>query len=82
MAIKIMLLIDYIMLVWTNFGHTPKPEAGYMRVLGVIEAINLKNLGMYGVGNGMFESRYKQQATVTLNSCSGVLQCNFLKVLE
>jgi len=50
--------------------------------IGVTEAINLKNLGMYGVGNGMFESRYKQQATVTLNSCSGVLQCNFLKVLE
>jgi len=32
-----------------------KPEAGYRRVLlGVIDAINLKNLGMYGVGNGMF----------------------------
>jgi len=24
-----------------------------MRVLGVIDTINLKNLGMYGVGNGM-----------------------------
>jgi len=34
-----------------------------MRVLGVIDAINLKNLGMYGVGNGMFEARYKQQET-------------------
>ena len=26
--------------------------------VGVIDTINLKNLGMYGVGNGMFESRY------------------------
>ena len=34
-----------------------------MGVLGVIDTINLKNLGMYGVGNGMFESRYKRQGT-------------------
>ena len=39
-----------------------------MRVLGVIDAINLKNLGMYGVGNGMFESRYKQQETGTVST--------------
>jgi len=26
--------------------------------LGVIDTINPKNLGMYGVGNGMFEARH------------------------
>jgi len=40
-----------------------------MRVLGVIEAINLKNLGMNGLLNSMFGARLKaagnrQQATV------------------
>ena len=34
-----------------------------MRVLGVTEAKNLKNLGMYGVGKGMFEARLRHQAS-------------------
>ena len=44
-----------------------------MRVLGVIDTINLKNLGMYGVGNGMFESRYKHQGTRNMTTEQGYL---------
>ena len=32
-------------------------------LIGVTEAINLKNFGMYGFGNGTFEARYKPQAS-------------------
>ena len=42
-----------------------------MRVLGVIDAINLKNLGMYGVGNGMFEARYKPLAASNKQLAAG-----------
>jgi len=47
-----------------------KPEAR-VRVLGVIEAINLKNLGMYGVGNGMFEARHKSLAASDRQQAAG-----------
>jgi len=32
-----------------------------VKVLGVIDTINLKNLGMYGVGSGMFLARHRKQ---------------------
>ena len=41
---------------------TPKPEAK-VSVLGVTDAKNLKNLGMYGLLTGTFEARHKSQAS-------------------